>query len=78
MSGITHTILAVSLLYAAYRIGQMHLSRFVVNRYLRHQDNNGLSAKQLITILSEEGTYTEKEITDALERWTLRNQNDGE
>ncbi len=69
MSGITHTILAVSLLYASYKIGQLHLSRFVVNRYLRHQNNDGLSATQLVRILGEEGTYTEKEITDALERW---------
>jgi hypothetical protein len=71
MSGITHTILAVSLLYAAYKIGQIHLTRFVVNRYTRHMayDNSSLSATQLLDILDEEGTYTKKEITDAMERW---------
>lgn len=78
MSDITHTILAVSLLYAAYKIGQMHVSKFFVKSYLRASEQDGLSAKQLVTILGEEGTYTEKEITDALERWTLKNQNDGE
>lgn len=73
MSDIVHTLLATSLLYAAYKIGQLHLSRSVIKRTtlsILRQGRSSLSASELLYILADEGTYTEKEITDAIQRWT--------
>ena len=72
MSGIAHTLLATSLLYAAYKIGQLHLSRSVIKRStlaVLRQQQSSLSANELLYILADEGTYTEEEITDAIQRW---------
>jgi len=72
MSGIAHTLLATSLLYAAYKIGQLHLSRSVIKRTtlsILRQQQSALSASELLYILADEGTYTEEEITDAIQRW---------
>ncbi len=72
MSGIAHTLLATSLLYAAYKIGQLHLSRSVIKRTtlaVLRQQQSSLSASELLYILADEGTYTEEEITDAIQRW---------
>lgn len=73
MSDIVHTLLATSLLYAAYKVGQLHLSRAVIKRStlaILQQQKSSLSASELLYIIADEGTYTEKEITDAIQRWT--------
>jgi len=69
---ITHTVIATFLLAGAYYTGR--LLGGTVGFRLGYEDGSSEAGLKMIRILSEEGTFDQQDLEDALDRWIQKHK----